>query len=156
MTTVCLSRTTTEVVAERIVVTGPSWSALTSGVRHQRRHLLEDVEAHHAAFRDLRRDAQRDTDVAALDGVERLPRLVSLVDVEAMNGTFWPTTISASWLSVVRMFGADRMFTSVLPSDARDERDLRRHDRAVRQADGLIARRRGDQAGQAGEPRPDR
>ena len=42
-----------------------------------------------------------------------LARLVSLVDREATKGTFWPTTISASWLSVVRMFGAERMLTSV-------------------------------------------
>ena len=35
-----------------------------------------------------------------------------------MNGTFWPTTISASWLSVVTRLGAERMLTSELPSDA--------------------------------------
>ena len=81
--------------------------------------------------------------------LKTLPRLVSLVDVEAMNGTFWPTTISASWLSVVRMFGADRMLTSLFTSAALNERDLGRDDRPVRQPDRLVARRRGDQAAES-------
>ena len=52
-----------------------------------------------------------------------------------MNGTFWPTTISASWLSVVRMLGAERMLTSFeLTSEGRQQRHLRWHDGPVRQA----------------------
>ena len=44
--------------------------------------------------------------------VNRLARLVALVARLATNGTFRPTTISASSLSVVMMLGAERTFTS--------------------------------------------
>ena len=48
-----------------------------------------------------------------------LLRLVSLVARLATKGTFWPTTISASSLSVVSTFGAERMLMSLALSRAR-------------------------------------
>ena len=45
-------------------------------------------------------------------------RLVSFVARLVTNGTFWPTTISASSLSVVRIVGAERTFTPVSFSSA--------------------------------------
>ena len=67
--------------------------------------------------------AQRQADVLALDGLERVDRAAVpapvLVKLPVTNGTFWPMTIFASSLSSVTRFGVDRMFAPVLVSRKR-------------------------------------
>ena len=109
--------------------------------------------ADRAAFADLRLDAQRQADVLALDGLERVgraPPVPVLVNEPVTKGTFWPTTILASSLSSVTRFGVDRMLASALVSRKRASAPMfvQVADRCCRMPKFRPARQR--QRGQAG------
>ena len=116
ITTVCPSRAATAVLAERMVVVGPTsvgsptlavavGSMSETSSKRARRTKSSAVIC--GVMRSVMPTSWRST------VVNRLARLVALVARLATKGTFRPTTISASSLSVVMMLGAERTFTSV-------------------------------------------
>src|SRR5439155_1392171 len=118
MTTVWPSRAATAVLAVRTVVVGPTWVGSPTDVGSMSETSSKSVSRTKSSavicgvMRSITPTSWRSM------VVKRFCRLVALVARLATKGTLRPTTISASSLSVVTMFGAERTFTSVSVSSA--------------------------------------
>ena len=114
MTTVWPSWAATSVLAERMVVVGPTWfgspASIVGTMSDTSSKRLRRTKSS-AVICGVRRSVMPTSCRTMV--VKRFWRLLALVARLATKGTFRPTTISASSLSVVMRFGAESTFTVV-------------------------------------------
>ena len=151
MTTVCRSRAPTTVLAERIVVVGPTWfgSPIAGfGIRSMSDTSSKSVRCTKSSAVMRRREPQRDADVVAFDGGEEVRQVGRAGRAAGDEGH-----VAADDDLGLLVVGGDHVGSGqhvdvALRLERAEQHGVCRHLLAARQGHGLVAGRREDEPGQ--------